>query len=63
MSLVLKWELKDVFTNGLNFDILSPWKENTDLQYLINEYSTTAYVYGYNIKSKKAMGELLKRVG
>ena len=59
---ILKRNPQDVFINACNKDILSLWKGNVDLQYVINEIATVKYVCSYMTKGKKGMGETLKRV-
>ena len=44
-----------------NQDILSLWRGNFDLQYVINEIATVKYVCSYMTKGEKGMGETLKR--
>ena len=45
-----------------NQDILSLWRGNVDLQYVINEIATVKYICSYMTKGEKGMGETLKRV-
>ena len=54
--------MTDVFINACNNDILSLWRGNVDLQYVINEIATVKYVCSYMTKGEKGMGETLKRV-
>ena len=51
-----------MFINACNQDILSLWRRNVDLQYVINEIATVRYVCRYMTKGEKCMGETLKRV-
>ena len=51
-----------MFINACNQDILSLWRGNVDLQYVINEIATVKYVCSYMTKGEKGMGETLKRV-
>ena len=53
---------QDVLINECNHDILSLWRGNVDLQYVINEIETVKYVCSYMTKGEKAMGETLKKV-
>ena len=53
---------KMFFINACTHDILSLWGGNVNLQYVINEIATVKYVCSYMTKSKKGMGETLKRV-
>ena len=60
--IILQQNPCDIFINPCNKDILHLWRGNIDLQYVEDEYSTIMYVCSYMMKSKKAMGEALKRV-
>ena len=40
--------------------MLSLWRGNVDLQYVINEIATVKYVCSYMTKGEKGMGETLK---
>ena len=51
-----------MFINVCKQDILSLWRGNVDLQYVINEIATVKYVCSYVTKSEKGMGKTLKRV-
>ena len=51
-----------MFINACNQDILSLWRGNVDLQYVINEIATVKYVCSYMTKGEKGMVETLKRV-
>ena len=62
LNVILKWNPQDVFINAYNHDILSLWRGNVDLQYVINEIATVKYVCSYMTKGEKGMGETLKRV-
>ena len=59
-NVTLKQNLQDVFTNACNNDILSLWRGNVNLQYVINEIATVKYVCSYMTKGEKGMGETLK---
>ena len=48
------------YKNACNQDILSLWRGNVDLQYVINEIATVKYVCSYMTKGEKGMGETLK---
>ena len=61
-NIILKRNPQDVFINACNQDILSLWRGNVDLQYVINEIATVKYVCSYMTKGKKGMGETLKRL-
>ena len=51
---------QDIFINACSDDILSLWRGNVDLQYVINEIATVKYVCSYMTKGEKGMGETLK---
>ena len=51
-----------MFINACNQDILSLWRGNVNLQYVINEIATVKWVCSYMTKGEKGMGETLKRV-
>ena len=61
-NIILKQNPQDVFINACNQDILSLWRGNVDLQYVINEITTVKYVCSYMTKDEKGMGETLTRV-
>ena len=61
-NVILKQNPQNVFINACNNDILSLWRGNVDLQYVINEIATVKYVCSYMTKGEKGMGETLKRV-
>ena len=61
-KVILKLNPQDVFINACNLDILSLWRGNVDLQYIINEIARAKYVCSYMTKGEKGMGETLKRV-
>ena len=48
--------------NHYNPDILSTWKANMDLQFVIDAYACILYITSYIMKSERAMSELLKKV-
>ena len=59
-NVILQQNPQDIFINAYNHNILSLWRGNVDLQYVINEIATVKYVY--MTKGEKGMGETLKRV-
>ena len=58
----MKCNVKDIFINPCNRDILALWQGNIDLQYVVDKYSTVMYVCSYMMTGEKALGEMLKRV-
>ena len=61
-NVILKRNSQDVFINACNKDILSLWRGNVDLQYVINEIATVKHVCSYMTKCENGIGETLKRV-
>ena len=61
-NVILNLNPQDVFINAWKHDILSLWRGNVDLQYVINEIATVKYVCSYMMKGEKGIGETLKRV-
>ena len=61
-NVILKYNPQDVLINACNHDILSLWRGNIDLQYVINEIATVKYVCSNMTKIEKGIGETLKRV-
>ena len=53
---ILKWNPQDVFINACDQDILSLWRGNVDLQYVINEIATVKYVWQLHDKRWKGNG-------
>ena len=60
-NIILKCDVKDIFINVCNRDILALWQGNIDLQYAVDEYSNVMYVCRYMMKGENALGETLKR--
>ena len=52
-NVILKSNPQDVFINAFHNDILSLWKGNVDLQYVINEITTVKYVCSYMTKGER----------
>ena len=53
---------QDAFIHACNYDMLSLWGGNVDLQHVINEIATVKYICSYMTKGEKGIGETLKRV-
>ena len=49
-NVILRQTPQDVFINACNHDILSLWRGNVDLQYVINEIAVVKYVCSYMTK-------------
>ena len=58
-NVILKCNPQDAFINACNNDILSLWRGNVDLPYVINEIATVKYACSYMTKGEKGMGETL----
>ena len=55
-NVILKQNPQDVFINAWNHDILSLWRGNVNLQYVMNEIATVKYVCNYMTKGEKRNG-------
>ena len=60
--IVLKREVKDIFVNGYNPQLMRLHKANHDLQICIDQYSCAQYICGYLTKNESGMSRLLKAV-
>ena len=61
-AVILKREVKDIFINGYNQNIMRLHQANHDLQILIGYYACAQYVCGYLTKNKGGISKLLKAV-
>ena len=52
-NVILQQRPQNVFINACNCDILSLWKGNVYLQYVINETATIKYICSYMTKGEK----------
>ena len=59
---VLKREPGECFVNNYNPSVMLAWQANMDIQFVLNAYAYIMYVASYIMKTKRPMGELLKRV-
>ncbi|XP_055017901.1 uncharacterized protein LOC129411312 [Boleophthalmus pectinirostris] len=57
--IVLKREVDEVWINQANWDLLSIWEANIDVQYVVDGYACAAYIVSYISKGEKEMGLLL----
>ncbi|XP_078578075.1 uncharacterized protein LOC144862999 isoform X1 [Branchiostoma floridae x Branchiostoma japonicum] len=48
--------------NQYNPKILTTWRANMDLQFILDPYSCIMYITSYMLKSERAMSELLRKV-
>ena len=60
---VLKCEPNEQNINNYNDSVMLAWQANHDIQYVLNAYACVMYVASYVMKTKKAMGVLLKVAG
>jgi hypothetical protein len=61
-TVVLKREVKDIFTNGYNKLIMTLHLANHDIQIVIDMYAAAQYVCGYLTKNEAGISKLLKAV-
>jgi hypothetical protein len=61
-TVVLKREVKDIFTNGYNKIIMTLHLANHDIQIVIDQYAAAQYVCGYLTKNEAGISKLLKAV-
>ncbi|XP_013856318.1 uncharacterized protein LOC106512195 [Austrofundulus limnaeus] len=59
-SVVHKRNIKDVWVNQYNKDLLRCWNANMDLQFICDIYACVVYVISYISKAEREMGLLLK---
>ena len=58
-KIFLKRELSDRYTNSYMKNMLSAWKANHDIQFVLDAYSCVVYICDYMTKSQKGMSNLL----
>ena len=61
-SVFIKREVKDIFFNGFNKEIMRLHRANHDLQMCIDPYSVVQYMNKYITKSESGMSELLRAI-
>ena len=59
-QVVMKRDVKDVWVNGYNADLLRAWGANLDIQYILDPYACIMYIVSYISKSEHELGEILK---
>ena len=59
---LLKREVKDIFTNGYNPKIMRLHQANHDIQIVIDQFACAQYVCGYLTKNEGGISKLLKAV-
>ena len=61
-AVILKREVRDIFVNGYNKQIMILHKANHDIQICIDQYSVAQYICGYLTKNESGISQLLKSV-
>jgi len=59
-TVFLKRSCQETRINNYNNPILSAWRANLDVQFVIDVYAYTTYVASYVTKSQRGMSELLR---
>ena len=54
-AVILKREVKDMFVNGYNKQIMKLHKANHDIQICIDQYSVAQYICGYLTKNESGI--------
>ncbi len=52
----------DSWINTYNLEVITAWKGNMDIQFILNPYACVMYITSYMLKSEGAMSELLRQV-
>ena len=60
VSIVMKREPNECWTNQYNKHLLRGWNANIDIQFVVNAYSCICYILSYISKKESEEGELLK---
>jgi hypothetical protein len=61
-AVLMKREVKDIFTNGYNKNIMRLHQANHDFQMVIDAYACAQYVCGYLTKKESGISKLLQAV-
>ena len=61
-TIILKREVKDIFTNAYNKNVMILHLSNHDMQIVIDQFAAAQYVCGYLTKNEAGMSRLLKAV-
>ena len=59
-KIFLKRNFSDIFTNSYMNTMLSVWKANHDIQFVLDAYSCVVHICDYMTKSQKGMSKLLE---
>ena len=60
VTIVLKREIKECWTNQYNEHLLRAWNANIDVQFVVDAYSCISYILSYISKKESEEGQLLK---
>lgn len=60
-NIILKRDVSECNINNYNPIIMSTWRANMDIQYILDPYACVAYVTSYLCKAEKTMSELLSK--
>ena len=60
VTIVLKREIKECWTNQYNAHLLRAWNANIDVQFVVDAYSCISYILSYISKKESEEGQLLK---
>jgi hypothetical protein len=58
----LKREVKDIFVNPFNKEILDLHRANMDIQFILDPYACISYIVNYVAKSQRGMSMLLRNI-
>ena len=58
-KIFLKRALNEIYINNYMLDLISVWKANHDIQYVLDPYSCVVYICDYLMKNNKGMSKLL----
>ena len=61
-AIVLKRKPNEALINHYNLELLTEWRANMDLQFVLCPYSCIVYITSYMMKSEGSMSELLKSI-
>ena len=60
VSVVMKRDVKDCWTNNYNPALLDIWNANMDIQYITDAYSCVMYILSYVSKAEHELSDVLK---
>ena len=59
---MLEREVKDIFINNYNENLLSVHSANMDIQFILDEYACVQYICGYIAKAESGFSRLLQQI-